>query len=152
MSTTSGISNMRAASMPKVVAGGASSVSSQQKISNLFQQIDSSGNGRITKEQFEQAFNKLNLPASVKDVGPEAAFSKLDPKGSGVVTKQDFIHGMATLMSHKNTQLHKDTSVDVKSSPVSQMPSSGAAQQSSSSNLPPPPAGGPLGNRINIAA
>jgi hypothetical protein len=143
---------MRAASMPKVVASGASSVSPQQKIGNMFQQIDSSGAGRITKEQFEQAFNKLNLPASVKEIGPEAAFSKLDPTGSGAVSKQDFIHGMTSLMAQKNAQPHKEASLEVKTSPAATAPTKNVASQNSSSNIPPPPAGGPIGNTINVAA
>lgn len=152
MSTTSGISNMRAASMPKVPASGASSVSPQQKIGNMFQQIDSSGTGRITKEQFEQAFDKLNLPASVKALGAEAAFSKLDPTGSGVVSKQDFVHGMTSLVSQKSTQPHKEAALEVKSSAAASAPMKNAASQNSSSNIPPPPAGGPIGNTINVAA
>jgi hypothetical protein len=146
MSTTSGITNMRAASMPKVVSGGSSPVSAQQKISNMFNQIDSTGTGRITKEQFEQAFNKLNLPASVKGMGLEAAFSKLDPSGSGVVSKQDFIKGMESLMAKVGSAQHKEAAHEAKAA------AGNMATQSPSSNIPPPPGGGPIGNTINIAA
>lgn len=152
MSTTSGISNMRAASMPKVASSGSSPVSPQQKISNLFQQIDSTGTGRITKAQFEQAFNKLNLPPSVKGLGLEATYSKLDPSGTGVVTKQDFIHGMESLMTQKSAAPHKEAALDVKSAPAPKAPASAAATPSPSGNLPPPPAGGAIGNTINITA
>ena len=144
---------MRAASMPKVASGGSSPVSPQQKISNLFQQIDSSGTGRITKAQFEQAFNKLNLPASVKDIGPEAAFSKLDPSGSGALSKQDFIKGMSSLMAQKSVPPHKDAAMEVKAAPAApKAPVNSIAAPSPSNNLPPPPAGGPIGNTINISA
>ena len=152
MSTTSGISNMRAASMPKVSSGGATPVSPQQKISNLFQQIDSSGAGRITKAQFEQAFNKLNLPASVKELGSEAAYSKLDPSGAGVVSKQDFVRGMESLISKPSPAHHKETAVAAKTAPASQAPANIPSVPSASNNIPAPPAGGPIGNTINISA
>jgi hypothetical protein len=108
MSTTGGISNMRAASVPKVASGASPTVSAQQKISNLFPADRfKSGTGRITKAQFEQAFSKLNLPASVKGIGLEAAFSKLDPSGTGVVSKKDFIQGMQSMMASKNSHPQK---------------------------------------------
>jgi hypothetical protein len=144
---------MRAASLPKVASGSSAPVSPQQKISNLFQQIDSSGTGRITKAQFEQAFNKLSLPASVKGIGSEAAFSKLDPSGTGVVSKQDFIKGMESLITKAAPAQQKDATVAAKAAPaVNSAPAHVAAAPAPPSNMPAPPAGGPIGNTINISA
>ena len=152
MSTTNGISNMRAASMPKVAAVASPNAASQQKIASLFQQIDSSGTGRITKSQFEQAFSKLNLPASVKGMGLEAAYKKLDPSGTGVVTKKDFIAGMETLIKQKNVQPAKQISVEAKAAPTTNTAASSAATPGAPGKMPPPSSGGTIGNTINISA
>ena len=69
-----------------------------QKMANLFQQIDTSGSGTITKAQFEQAFQTMNPPGSIKSLGADAVFSKLDPNGTGSVSKQDFVNGMSSMM------------------------------------------------------
>ena len=152
MSTTNGISNMRAASMPKVAAVASSGATSQQKISGLFQQIDSSGTGRITKALFEQAFSKLNLPASVKGMGLEAAYKKLDPSGTGVVSKKDFIAGMESLIKQKNTQPQKPISAEVKATPAANAAVGSMATPGAPGKMPPPSAGGAIGNTINISA
>jgi Ca2+-binding EF-hand superfamily protein len=151
MSTTSGISNMRAASMPKVTSTGTAE-SPHKKISNLFQQIDSSGSGRITKAQFEQAFNKLNLPESVKGIGQDAAFSKLDPSGTGTVSKQEFIRGMESLMTQRTHPARKDAAIEAKAAPVTKVQASNPVAQSPSLNLQLPTGVGATGNTINITA
>ena len=110
MSTTIGSSNHSAAYKPQVAASGNSGVSSQQRLGNLFQQIDKAGTGRITKEQFDQSFDNLALPASVKEMGKEAVFKKLDATGLGTVSKQDFIQGMESLMNQKVSAQTKDAS------------------------------------------
>jgi hypothetical protein len=143
---------MRAASMPKVASSSSPTVSPQQKISNLFQQIDSNGTGRITKAQFEQAFSKLNLPASVKGIGLEAAFSKLDPSGTGVVSKKDFIQGMQSLMAQKNSHPQNTAPVEVKSTPAAKTTTSSAMTPSAPNKMPAPSVGGMIGNTINISA
>ena len=152
MSTAGGISNMRAASIPKVTSGQGGSATPQQKINNLFQQIDSSGTGRITKAQFEQAFNKLSLPASIKGIGQEAVFSKLDPSGSGVVSKQSFIRGMQALMTQKSAAVHKENSPETKTNPAPKNSVSNSAPKSQISNLLPQSGNGTTGNTINITA
>jgi hypothetical protein len=153
MSTTGGISNMRAASVPKVASGASPTISAQQKISNLFQQIDSSGSGRITKAQFEQAFSKLNLPSSVKSIGLEAAFSKLDPSGTGVVSKKDFILGMQSIIASKNSQTQKSLPAEAKAIPLAKStPSNVVAPINAPNKTPSSPAAGAIGNTINISA
>ena len=152
MSTTSGISNMRAASVPKVASAQGTSASSQQNINNLFQQIDSTGTGRITKAQFEQAFNKLNLPEAIKGIGQDAAFNKLDPKGSGVVSKQEFIRGMHALMTKKSNSVRKETSPELRTTPAPKSPAISSASKSQITNMLPLSGNGTTGNTINITA
>jgi Ca2+-binding EF-hand superfamily protein len=64
----------------------------------LFTSIDSSGSGHITAAQFNQAFQTANPPAVFQKAGASAIFSALDPNGSGSVSKQAFVSGMASLM------------------------------------------------------
>ncbi|MFA5825584.1 MAG: EF-hand domain-containing protein, partial [Gallionellaceae bacterium] len=152
MATVSGVSNMREAAMPQAKPAS-KPISPQQKISNLFQQIDTAGTGRITKAQFEQAFTKINPPPAVKAMGVEAAFSKLDPSGSGSVSKQDFIKGMESLMAQAQA---KEASAKAAAAPASAPAAAPKAQVSSApapsapANIPPPAANGPIGNTINI--
>ncbi|HEX5363901.1 MAG TPA: EF-hand domain-containing protein [Gallionella sp.] len=124
MSTISGISGMGA--MPQAMSGASGRMAPQTKMSNLFQQIDTANTGRITKAQFEQAFNNMNPPASFKAIGLDAAFSKLDPAGRGSVSKDDFINGMKSMMTHRRH--HNEANVEKTSAPVPQtVPSSTAA-------------------------
>ena len=78
MPTTIGTANHRAAYKPPVELSGSARTTTLQKLNNLFQQIDTSGKGHITKVQFEQSFSKLSLPVSVKDMGQEGVLKKLD--------------------------------------------------------------------------
>lgn len=174
MSSIGGVSSMRDASLPQVKAAGPGSKPSptpQQKMANLFQQIDTAGSGRITKAQFEQAFNKGVLPPAVKAAGVDAAFSKLDPSGSGSVSKQEFIKGMEAMAAYGVQPKKEVASAAAPQAPAktAQAPASGApsapAKASGAaapapavsapealSSAPIPPANGPLGNTINITA
>ena len=149
MSTVSGISNMREAAVPPAKSGVSKPVSPQQKIANLFQQIDTAGTGRITKVQFEQAFSKLNPPEAVKAMGANAAFSKLDPTGSGSVSKQDFIKGMESIVAQA-TQPKKEAVAKVNAAPDMQGQANSAPAPNAAA--PVPAASGPIGNTINITA
>lgn len=102
MSTIGGISGMTA--MPQAMSGASMRMPPQQKMSNLFQMIDTSGQGFITKQQFDQAFNNMNPPAAFKAIGLDAAFAKLDPSGAGQVSKDDFINGMKSMMTFRHRQ------------------------------------------------
>src|ERR1700686_2846673 len=81
------------------VSGASSGAPPQQKMSNLFDSIDTSGSGSITQSQFNQAFQTKNPPAVFQNQGANAIFSTLDPNGTGSVSKQDFVSGMSTLMA-----------------------------------------------------
>lgn len=93
------ISGVGAASGLHAVSGASYSAPPQQKMSNLFQQIDTSGSGSITQSQFEQAFQSKNPPAVFQQQRADAIFSVLDPKGTGSVSEQDFVSGMSKLMA-----------------------------------------------------
>ncbi|MDP2806380.1 MAG: EF-hand domain-containing protein [Gallionellaceae bacterium] len=145
MSTVSGVSNARDAAMPQA----AKPISPQQKVANLFQQIDTEGSGRISKSQFTKAFSTLNTPASVKALGAEAVFSKLDPSGTGTVTKQDFIKGMEAVLAQASAK-----EIAAKTPAVPQ-----AQAKAVTPSLPPVPTSnvasvgsGPIGNTINVSA
>jgi Ca2+-binding EF-hand superfamily protein len=150
MSTVSGVSSARDAAMPQA----SKPISQQQKIANLFQQIDTEGSGRINKSQFTKAFSTLNTPASVKALGAEAVFAKLDPSGSGTVSKEDFVKGMEAVIAQVSA---KD--VAAKSSPTA--PQAQAQAQAKAPTPPPAQApattvaavgSGPIGNTINVSA
>lgn len=68
-------------------------------MSDLFDSIDSSGSGSITRAQFDQAFQTKNPPAVFQQQGADAIFASLDPSGSGSVSKQDFVATMSKLMA-----------------------------------------------------
>jgi hypothetical protein len=80
------------------VSGASTSGPPQQKMSDLFDSIDSSGSGSITQSQFDQAFQSRNPPAVFQQQGADAIFTALDPNGTGSVSKQDFVSGMKQLM------------------------------------------------------
>jgi hypothetical protein len=81
------------------VSGASTGAPPQQKMSNLFDSIDTSGSGSITQSQFEQAFQTQNPPAVFQNQGAQAIFASLDPSGSGSVSKQSFVSTMSGLMA-----------------------------------------------------
>jgi EF-hand domain pair len=81
------------------VSGASSGGPPQQKMSNLFDSIDTSGSGSITQSQFNQAFQTKNPPAVFQNQGADAIFAKLDPSGTGSVSRQDFVSSMSKLMA-----------------------------------------------------
>ncbi len=93
------ISGVSAAGGMHAVSGASSSGPPQQKMSDLFDSIDSSGSGSITQSQFEQAFQTKNPSAVFQRQGADAIFAALDPNGTGSVSKQDFVSGMKQLMA-----------------------------------------------------
>jgi hypothetical protein len=106
------ISNSTGANPSAIWSGASMAQSPSQKMSSLFDQIDSSGSGTITKAQFEQAFKTLNTSANFQVQGADAVWAKLDPNKTGSVSKQNFVKSMATQMkalrgyghNHKHAQ------------------------------------------------
>jgi hypothetical protein len=92
------ISGVSSASGLNVVSGASYSAPPRQKMSSLFDAIDTTGSGSITQAQFEQAFQTQNPPAVFQKQGASAIFSALDPSGTGSVSKQNFVSTMSQLM------------------------------------------------------
>ncbi|KAF2989564.1 EF-hand domain-containing protein [Methylocystis sp. MJC1] len=84
---------------PQMMSGASMRMPPAQKMTNLFNQIDVSGTGSISKSQFVQAFQTMKTPAVFKAAGADAVFAALDPANSGSVSKQNFVQGMTKLMT-----------------------------------------------------
>jgi hypothetical protein len=80
------------------MSGASAGMPPQQKMTSLYNNIDTSGSGSITQQQFDQAFQTLNPPPVFQMHGADAIFAALDPNGTGSVSKQDFVSGMSGLM------------------------------------------------------
>jgi Ca2+-binding EF-hand superfamily protein len=93
------ISGITSASGLHAMSGASTGAPPQQKMTNLFNSIDSSGSGTITQSQFDQAFQTKNPPAAFQKQGADAIFAALDPTGTGSVSKQDFVSTMSKLMA-----------------------------------------------------
>ena len=68
------------------------------KMANLFDRIDRSGAGVITRSQFETAFQTMQPPRDFKSRGADAIWSSLTSGQSGGISKTDFISGMLAQM------------------------------------------------------
>jgi Ca2+-binding EF-hand superfamily protein len=100
----SAISALAASSGLEMMSGASTRAPASQKMSNLFDQMDTSGSGSITQSQFNQAFQTLNPPGDFKAQGADAIWSQLDPAGNGSVDKQDFVTGMTGMMKQMRGQ------------------------------------------------
>jgi hypothetical protein len=95
---TTSISALTGSPNTQIISGASMRMPASQKMSNLFDQIDTTGSGTITKAQFEQAFQTLNPPKDFKALGADAIWAQLDPNNTGSVSKQDFVSGMTAMM------------------------------------------------------
>lgn len=93
------ISAIASAAGANTVSGASSGAPPRQKMSSLFDAIDTAGTGSITKAQFEQAFQTRTPPAVFQQQGADAIFAQLDSSGTGSVSKSDFVTTMSQLMS-----------------------------------------------------
>ncbi len=82
----------------QIFSGASARMPASQKMSSLFDQIDTTGSGSITQAQFDQAFQNLNPPKDFKAAGASAIWSQLDPNNTGSVSKQDFVSTMTAIM------------------------------------------------------
>ena len=110
--------------MPQVAPGASVRRSPTQKMSNLFDKIDTSGSGTITKAQFEQAFQTMNPPKGVQQAGADTLWAKLDPNGTGSVSKQDFVSTMTSMMSQMHHAHHHGGNTANAPSPTTTVSSS----------------------------
>jgi hypothetical protein len=92
------VSGVAAPAIPSPVSGASVMAPPQQKMTNLYDQIDTAGTGSINKAQFAQAFKTMDPPAVFQAAGASTVWGQLDPSGSGQVTQQDFVNGMKSLM------------------------------------------------------
>ena len=90
--------------MPQIVSGASKRGSKSHGLSGLFQSMDTTGSGSISKSQLQSALQNLRLPSSVKSLGADAIFNKLDPNKTGSVSKQDFISGLRKILADLNVQ------------------------------------------------
>lgn len=153
MSAIGGVSSMASAMMPQVVSGASMRMPPEQKMANLFQKIDTSSSGSISKTQFDQAFQTLNPPPAIKSMGVDAVFSKLDPNGTGSVSKQDFINGMKPMVTHSHHH-HRDGANAAQNDPAqaaafAQTLAASTNALNALGNQPVTPPTGAVGNNIN---
>src|ERR1700722_6678267 len=92
------VSGIAAAGDLHAMSGASGGMPPQQKMTSLYNNIDTGGSGSITQQQFNQAFQTLNPPPVFQKEGADAIFAALDPNGTGSVSKQDFVGGMSSLM------------------------------------------------------
>lgn len=92
------VAGIASASGLHTASGASYGAPPQQKMSNLFDSIDTTGSGGITQGQFEQAFQSKNPPTVFQKQGVDAIWTALNPSGSGTVSKQDFVSTMSKLM------------------------------------------------------
>jgi hypothetical protein len=90
-------------STSQISSGASARMPASQKMSGLFDQIDSSGSGSITQSQFDQAFQTQNPPKDFQSAGANAVWSQLDPNNTGSVSKPDFVSGMTAIMRQLRT-------------------------------------------------
>ncbi len=116
-------------SSTQVWSGASARLPASQKMSNLFDQIDSSGSGSITQSQFDQAFQSLNPPKDFKAAGADAVWAQLDPNNTGSVSKQDFVSGMTSIMRQMRSE-HHGASSSAAQSPAQTIAASASSVQS----------------------
>ena len=102
---------------PQIVSGASPYSSPTNKMSNLFAQIDTSGAGTITQDQFNHAFQTMNPPGVFRAAGADSVFSQLDPKDTGSVSQPDFVSGMVGLMRSLRSGPTSDASSATSQSP-----------------------------------
>ena len=112
------------ANMPRIMSGASARMSPNQKMTNLFQTIDSNNSGLITQAQFTQNFQSANPPVAFKNMGADAVFNKLSQNGSNSVSKQDFVAGMTKLMAEVRNQAANGTTAPSPAQTISNSSSS----------------------------
>ena len=96
---STGISGISGSYSPQAMSGASARMAPAPKMANLFDKIDASGSGTITKSQFLDAFKSMRPTAGFRAMGADAVFRALDPNNSGSVSKQNFVQSMTQLMA-----------------------------------------------------
>ena len=115
--------------------------SPRQKMSNLFDSIDTSGSGSINQAQFNQAFATKSPPAVFRNAGAQSVWNTLDPDGTGSVSRDSFLSTMTSLMA----SLRAQTPAVSSNSVATTVSSSLTALQAVGSSTPP-------GSLLNFSA
>jgi Ca2+-binding EF-hand superfamily protein len=89
---------------PMIMSGASMRMPPQQKMTNLFNMIDTSGTGSINKSQLANAFQTLNPPLPFKKAGVDYVWGQLDPNNTGSVSQDAFVAGMTSLMASLRSQ------------------------------------------------
>jgi hypothetical protein len=147
---TGSIGGMGGVSLPKVVSGASKRGSKSHGLADLFKSVDSTGSGSITKSQLQSALPNLKLPSSVKSLGADAIFGKLDPNNTGSVSPQDFVTGLRKIMADPKVQTTKPAQA-ASSSPFDAL-ISGAKAIASLGAAATGPVGSSIGSLINTFA
>lgn len=140
------ISAVGGAGAMHAMSGASAGAPPQQKMSNLFDSIDTSGSGSITQAQFDQAFQSKNPPAVFQKQGADAIFAALDPGGTGSVSRQDFVSGMSKMMA----SLRAESTTQAGPSPSDTLSASLQALNQLNPNSVPPNA--PPGSLFSFSA
>jgi Ca2+-binding EF-hand superfamily protein len=82
--------------------GASSTAPGGQLAQNLFSQIDTNGDGSISKSELEQAVTKAGGSKDAAD----ALYAKLDPNGTGSVSEQQFAQALFGTQSQAQTHHH----------------------------------------------
>ena len=98
------ISGSGAMQSPQAWSGASMKMPPAQKMSNLFDKIDTTSSGSITKAQLDQTLQSNKAPSSFQSLGTDKLWSQLDPNATGQVSKQDFTSKMAEIQSQMHTQ------------------------------------------------
>ncbi|WP_237151635.1 EF-hand domain-containing protein [Oryzibacter oryziterrae] len=93
-------------------SGASARATPTDKFASLFDKLDTTDSGTVTKDQFTAAFSSLKMPPSFRKAGADAVFSQLDPNNSGQVSKQAFVDGMMSLMKSMRSEGRKETEND----------------------------------------
>jgi Ca2+-binding EF-hand superfamily protein len=89
---------------PTIMSGASMRMPPQQKMTNLFNMIDTSGTGSIDKSQLGAAFQNLNPPVPFKKAGLDYVWGQLDPNNTASVSESDFVSGMTQMMVSLRSQ------------------------------------------------
>jgi hypothetical protein len=106
------ISGVGGARSAEAWSGASSRTTPTDKFASLFDKLDTTDSGTVSKDQFTSAFSSLKMPASFRKAGADTVFSQLDPNNTGAVSKQSFVDGMMSLMKSMRSEGRKETEGD----------------------------------------
>mmetsp|Transcript_32777 Transcript_32777/g.60412 ORF Transcript_32777/g.60412 Transcript_32777/m.60412 type:complete len:224 (-) Transcript_32777:77-748(-) len=66
-------------------------MSSPKTASDVFRQIDVNGDGKISKSEYSQALQMMNIPKEIASITTEAVFSKFDANSDGGIDEKEFV-------------------------------------------------------------